>query len=170
MAGWSGLVWCVLPASSIVALSFSLSDLSVSPQSLLLSLGHFSLHGDMFPQNSNFSVFLQQTKLVISEAIPQLQLTSAMSFCNSSFSFSSFFNLDSCSSFFFSSSSSLSLGSWPGCWMMKTTCGVFGYIRSDKIRPQHFSPSERRPGPWRGSSRRRWRGRQKQRWHFPDRR
>ena len=70
MAGWSGLVWCVLPASSIVALSFSLSDLSVSPQSLLLSLGHFSLHGDMFPQNSNFSVFLQQTKLVISEATP----------------------------------------------------------------------------------------------------
>ena len=50
-----------------------------------------------------------------------LRSFSAMSFCSSSFSFNSFFSLASCSCFFFSSSSSLSLGSWPGCWMMKTT-------------------------------------------------
>ena len=150
----------MLPASSIVTIIFSLSDLCVSPQSLLFSLCQFSLHGDMFPQNPNLSVFLHRTHCYNATTLPQL--TSAISFCNSSFSFSSFFNLDSCSSFFFSSSSSLSLGSCPGCWMMKTTWIVWLAQRSSQYQ-RHFSLLGRRPEPWKGNSRRRWRGRQKRR-------
>lgn len=91
-------------------------------------------------------------------------ITSAISFCNSSFSFSSFLSFASCSCFFFSSSSSRSLGSWPGCWMMKTTWKL-----TKKWETQlsiDCSPLARRPGPLRDNSRRHWPEPRMQRLHF----
>ena len=61
--------------------------------------------------------------------------TSAISFCSSSFSLRSFFSLASCSCFFFSSSSSLSLGSWPGCWIINTTYKKYIFYELFICRP-----------------------------------
>jgi len=57
-------------------------------------------------------------------------LTSAMSFWRPSFSLRMAFSLASCSSLFFSSSSSLSRGSWPGWPRIKTT---YRYITKDDL-------------------------------------
>ena len=64
-------------------------------------------------------------------------LTSAISFCSPSFSLRMVLSLASCSSLFFSSSSSLSRGSWPGWPRMKTTLSVFlkNFIRYRECVP-----------------------------------